>query len=446
MGRKRRADGEPSGRAAAGGEPERLGVYATLLGAVFLLTFLIASGLVRFGLEGPIVYVLYVLAGLLAAVLCYGLLESTGELHGKRYSVTLRLGGAIVGLVVVTGGGGFYERYLRTPSVFSVRASFSLTGSSSPTAIDGDAILEYRDRRHIAPIDRFGSALFQGITSDLRGAKAVISLSSKEFQIRPEARDVTLSDDNPLTIHVTRAPLFVEESAASIDVRNAGARSSKMAPGFAFGRSMSFLLRAVCQSDKPFPVDPHALLEIATVDGLPVAQQELKVYSALQGDGATLEPKTPTPLMLEGPMYATVERAVDRDNVATIVLYYDVSAGGTRRRFALKSFLFTRDALGYDEDLSLPCNERSLDDESMLDPLTPPTGKPQFTDMGAFVRSDRLDWLKVTECCMYERAKEFAKSQPGESGWRLPTPDEVSKLRELIRANSIEHHRGDRIW
>jgi hypothetical protein len=87
-------------------------VFIVLLIAVIAMAILFATGTLRFGLSGPFVYIVYVLAGLLSALLTFGMLSSRGELHGEHEGIGLKLGGAVVALVVVAAGGGLYERYL----------------------------------------------------------------------------------------------------------------------------------------------------------------------------------------------------------------------------------------------------------------------------------------------------------------------------------------------
>jgi hypothetical protein len=65
--------------------------FLSLLAAVVLLTTLFASGLLRFGQSGTVAYVVYVIAGLLSATLCYGILESTGAFEAQYHKAPKRI-------------------------------------------------------------------------------------------------------------------------------------------------------------------------------------------------------------------------------------------------------------------------------------------------------------------------------------------------------------------
>ena len=58
----------------------KMGIFGILLAVLIGLAILFGSGIPRFGLEGPFVYVIYIIAGCLSPLLCFGLLDSSGEL------------------------------------------------------------------------------------------------------------------------------------------------------------------------------------------------------------------------------------------------------------------------------------------------------------------------------------------------------------------------------
>ncbi len=345
------------GTPARGPDRSHVWVFMVLLAAVVGLAVAIASGLLRFGLEGPIVYTLYCVAGLLAAILCYGLLESSGELHGERYGTTLRLGGAIVGFVVVAGGGGLYERFLRTPGVFSVRVTFYLEDPSVPSPIEADAIIRAMNRRYIEPVDKYGSALFGGLTSDMRESQAELALASDAFQLVAEARIITLTDTKPISAQVVRRQMFATEEEALVELSVADARTTTMSEAFTFRYALSFSLEAVNRSSKAVPIDSKGFLELKQLSGVPVKKIEVKVYSDLRGDGAFLPPDLPTSVFVEAPMYADLQSCLEKDYFATIHLVYDRVYGKKGSQFATSAFKFERHNLGFDEDFHGPADQ-----------------------------------------------------------------------------------------
>src|SRR5258706_5150237 len=116
-------------------------ILVMLLVVVIALAILFASGILRFGLAGPFVYVVYVLAGLLSAFRSFGVLSSQGEFQGEHRGVGLRLGGAVVALVVVAAGGGLYERYLYTPPHFDLLLLFFAENPAKPEPVTGKVVL-----------------------------------------------------------------------------------------------------------------------------------------------------------------------------------------------------------------------------------------------------------------------------------------------------------------
>lgn len=206
---ERRTDASTRGRGTRTGPPKlpaktALGVFGVLLAAVLFFALAIASGALRFGLEAPVVYTLYVIAGLLAATLCFRILGSAGGLHGQPYGMTLRLGGAVVGLVVVAGGGALYERHVRTPAVFNFRVTFSPEDHDPPGPANGDAVISFGDQQLIASLDGVGSTLFQGLAAHRRGVVARLTLRSRDYELPTGWREVTLTDQEPVLVHVRR--------------------------------------------------------------------------------------------------------------------------------------------------------------------------------------------------------------------------------------------------
>src|SRR5258708_10513172 len=116
-------------------------IFMILLLVVAGMAVLFASGILRFGIAGPCVYIVYVMAGLLSASLTFELLSSRGEVQGKREGIVLKLGGAVVALVVVAAGGGLYERYLYTPPHFDLLLLFYTENLTKPEPVTGKLVM-----------------------------------------------------------------------------------------------------------------------------------------------------------------------------------------------------------------------------------------------------------------------------------------------------------------
>lgn len=336
----------------AGGADKRsqLTIFVVLLAAMFAMTVLFASGVLRFGLSGPFIYVLYVIAGLLASTLCYGILDSFGELHGTRYGITLRLGGAIVGLVVVAGGGGLYERFLQTPSTFNVRVYLHEGNTAVPVGAKGTLSLRLGSQQRTVNIEADGTALFQGITSDWEGKQVGLVLSSVLHELHPDSARIKLSSDGEAYARIVSRPMFVEEEDAEMTLKIIETRSTKMAEGFEFDRDLSFVVRAVCRSPRRIPIDAAADLEITDINGVLRQKIPLTVSSDLRELGAFLKPNLPTNLFLEGKFFARDIELLDMGHFSRVVLHYDRVMGTEARPFMTAMFEFNRQHLDFDED------------------------------------------------------------------------------------------------
>lgn len=156
--------------------------FFSLLAAVILLTVLFASGWLRFGQSGTVAYIVYVIAGLLSATLCYGILEATGTFEGQYHQARLKLGGSVVALVLVAGGGGAYERYLRTPETFDLRIRF-ISSTRSPQPLTGTVRLFLGAENHEGKLDHGSDVLFQGIASGWKGTPVHLSLEAPPYRL-----------------------------------------------------------------------------------------------------------------------------------------------------------------------------------------------------------------------------------------------------------------------
>lgn len=254
----------------------KLIVFSVLIVVVLLLTLTLASGWLRSGQSGPFIYVLYVLCGLLAAYVCYGLLSSMGELEGKQYGVALKLGGPIVALVVVAGGGGLYERYGQTPGSFAQRINFYTAQTSQLEKINGTATVSIGNERRAEVLRESGSALYQGIPSSLIGKPLVLDLESANYELAPDNSAALLTDREPIFIKVVRKRQFATPNAANLELsfREGIALNYIARPD---AKNIVLTLRAVSKSEQAIPIDADATLEILSNSGVPMFSVPMKV-------------------------------------------------------------------------------------------------------------------------------------------------------------------------
>lgn len=191
----------------AGGDEQRrpkMLLFILLLFAVLCLTLVFALRPAA-GEANPVTaYVTYVLAGLLAAVVCYGFLASSGWLKGKTHGFDLRVGGALLALVVVAGGGGAYERFGHTPVAYTQRLRF-VDRASQPVKLTGLARLFLGNGSWSAELREASDAAFDGVPSAWRGKSVTITLDTAPFVLAaPE--EVCNAGPEPIVVRVIRDP------------------------------------------------------------------------------------------------------------------------------------------------------------------------------------------------------------------------------------------------
>src|SRR5580658_548213 len=121
--------------------------YGAILFAVLGLAVLFSSQLLRYGLGEWAIAFVYLTGGLLAAVVCFRLLDFSGAFEGTRDGVRLRIAGAAVAALVVAAGGGAYEKYVRAPHTFACRLRFLDTNGTAQKLTGNVSLLlgnEYR--------------------------------------------------------------------------------------------------------------------------------------------------------------------------------------------------------------------------------------------------------------------------------------------------------------
>jgi len=312
--------------------------FLVLLLVVAGLTILFATGKLRFGLEGPFIYLIYIFAGLLAAALCYGVLDSTGVVEGNPHGITIKLGGAIVAMVVVAGGGGLYEKYVRT-NPFNVRVTLYEKTEGEPTPVSGSLSLNLGAKAESVGIDSQGSALFQDIERRWANQTARIRLQSVGYELASSDSTITLTPDSTVYLKVRKKAPFTPAQDASVTLQLVDAQSWKL-PSRAF-RTLDLQLTAVSESERDVPIAAKGVFRI-TRRGVPVKEIPLDVSGGLVQTGAVLQPGVPTKLVATGQLTRDELELLDTSFEAEVAVRYN---GGQGKEFTSDSFEFSRSSI-----------------------------------------------------------------------------------------------------
>lgn len=254
---------------------QKIGLFAALLFSVLLLTLVFASGVFRFGLSGPSVYVLYLLAGMLAALLTFGMLTSSGQLQASRGGSTLTLGGSIVALVVVAGGGGLYERYLHRAETFDLLVTYWMNDPSALEPLKGQVTIYAGNNDFTQPLDGSGRNRFLGLPSSLLGQKIDLSLNAPGYKV-VEIKPAVFTSDGRVQVKVQRAQVFAVPSPDQLSVELEKAQVVDFGPR-PDQRIVSLGLKFRSAATLPVPLANVAHLEVFAEGGAPLWDVSLKV-------------------------------------------------------------------------------------------------------------------------------------------------------------------------
>jgi hypothetical protein len=183
--------------------PTMVRIFAALVLLLVTTTILFASGLLRHGVGTTATYVVYVLAGLVTAVLCFGLLGATGAFEGTAHGATLKLGGSIVAMLVVTGGGVVYEQY-RKPEKFDCLVRFVDRATRQPQKLKGNIEILLGSEKHPGSFSDQSDVLMQGFFAGSKGKSAIVTLDV--YPLRSALPDGTIVLDEQITVPVERDP------------------------------------------------------------------------------------------------------------------------------------------------------------------------------------------------------------------------------------------------
>lgn len=187
----------------------------TFLLVILGIMWLVGSKRIDLGFDPSLVFLIYVLAGLLIAFACFGVLTSTGEIAGKPYGVHVRLGGSIVAAVVVAGGGSLYELYVR-PAAFSTRIMFYDGSATNQVRPGGSFRLFVGSGVEDQPIQSDGTVLFQNLH---RNEALRYELISQNYAIDPsDAPRLALVPDELVALKVVRKNPFAPYDPSKLKI------------------------------------------------------------------------------------------------------------------------------------------------------------------------------------------------------------------------------------
>jgi hypothetical protein len=156
--------------------------------AVLVLLIAFADKLAGLGLTEHVYYLVLVLMGLAAAVFLFGALRSTATYEGTVLGGTLKLGGPIVGAVLVVVGGYFF-----VPKTFTFPLTVYVHGKEGPqdTVLrnSGRVVLVLGPEPRSESIGDNGQAYFPAIPADFRGQEVQAWVESEAYEsVDPRAK------------------------------------------------------------------------------------------------------------------------------------------------------------------------------------------------------------------------------------------------------------------
>lgn len=313
-------------------------LFGVLLVVVLLLSVVFAGGWLRFGLNGQFSFVMYVILGLLAAVTCYGLLASTGEIDGEQHSVKFKLTGAIVALVAVAGGGALYEKYVpHRAATFAQRVNFYSAQPTQLEKLNGAATLAFGYERRTETLRETGTLLYLGIPSEWLGQVARLDLDSPDFELAPLERSPIFTDGEPVAFKVARKRKFAVPAEAQLDLRWQLGSYRQKPNGNA--KQLALQVRVTSQSDAVIPLDTDGTLTILSGTGAPLFTLGLTMPEIVH-----LSARAAQLIRLEGFMTKAQYGTVAKGTRAVLKLEYDQMIERNSRAFQTE-FTFNKQTI-----------------------------------------------------------------------------------------------------
>ncbi len=156
--------------------------------AVLLLLIVNADKLTGLGLTEHVYYLVLVLLGLAAAGFLFGVLPSSATYEGTVLGGTLKLGGAIVGAVLVVAGAYFF-----LPKAPTFPLTVYVHGEGGPQDLvlrnSGRVMLELGPDARVELIGENGQAYFPAIPANFRGQEVPAWVESEAYEsVNPRAK------------------------------------------------------------------------------------------------------------------------------------------------------------------------------------------------------------------------------------------------------------------
>lgn len=235
-------------------------VFSILLLSILAFTLLMANKTLQFAASSGTSYLIYVLCGLLAAYTCFGLLSSFGEINGQKYGLNIRLGGAIVAMMIVTFGGGYYEKNMQASPSLDMRIRFVSDNNQMPQKISGKLSLFLGNEEKSQILDEESSVLFQGISNKWRGEKLSIALESSKFEFDSlSLNEAKITDEKTIVLKVKFARKYVFPEEVAFDIFYKEGHTVTFAPK-ENTKILSMVFDVHSHSDYIIPLDKKAEL------------------------------------------------------------------------------------------------------------------------------------------------------------------------------------------
>jgi hypothetical protein len=185
----------------------RQSIFFLLLGAAVVFAILFGKGWLTQDVVSS--YIVFVILGGLASVLTWGLLSSAGEISGTQYGFKIKLAGAIVPLVLVTGG-GLWAADRTEP--FAVKFKF-VNAAGQAVKVSGLARLEISDDTRPVTVQDSDLATFDHLPRSAQNKSAGLTLESSKFRLDTNKKYVLHPND---LISIELVPVLITRISGTV--------------------------------------------------------------------------------------------------------------------------------------------------------------------------------------------------------------------------------------
>ncbi|WP_141194770.1 hypothetical protein [Maliponia aquimaris] len=317
-----------------------------LLVVVAGLTILLASGVLQFGFQGPVIFVLYIISGVFVALSCFGILTSTGELAGEPYGINVRLGGAIVGLVVVVAGGGIYELFIRNSESTKLQIVMYVGSRNNIPEIDAELTLILDATTVSKAVNGRGIVVFDNLPPSWLGRDAALIFNGREHEIaEDEGIEVTISEGTSY-IEVRKKAAFSSYDESKLLILPQNAFSEPMVSG---EQTLTVWASVVSRSERPVPIRTYGEISL-TQAGLELRTISSNVNVAGVSDFILLRPNEPRDIAFDALLPEDWEFLIQRDPDAVLSVFYHDFEDTTRRKvFHSEPFSFNKEFVEFSQ-------------------------------------------------------------------------------------------------